>query len=66
MWSLIKANYKKFVVRSSAHVKRTLMQIWKLPYIIVFIQKQHPQIFAFFFPRSLKFFDREGCKFLRK
>ena len=66
MWSLIKANYKKFVVRSSAHVKRTLMQIWKLPYKFVLIQKQYPESFVFLFPRSLKLFAREGCKFLRK
>ena len=42
------------------------MQIWKLPYMFVFMQKQHPESFAFLFPRILKLFTREVCKFLKK
>ena len=31
-------------VCSSAHIKITLMQIGKLPYMFVFIQKQFPEV----------------------
>ena len=33
--------------------------------MFVFIQKQYPESFAFLFPRILKLFDREACKFLK-
>ena len=39
------------------------MQIWKLPYMFVFIQK-YPESFAFLFPRTFKLFGRKVCKFL--
>ena len=42
------------------------MQIWKLPYMFVFIQKQYRETFAFLFPKILKLFAREVCKFLKK
>ena len=63
IWHLIKFNYK-FIVRSSAHIKSTLMSIWELSYMFVFMQKQHPESFAFLFPRILKLFAREVCQFL--
>ena len=67
IWRLIKVNYKKFVVRSNAHIKNTLMKISKLSYMFLFIQKQNPESFAFVFPRTLKLFaHREVCKFLKK
>ena len=34
--------------------------------MFVFIQNQHPEGFAFLFPRILKSFAREACKFLIK
>ena len=55
-----------FAVRRSAHIKNTLMQTWKLPYIFVFIRKRYPEKFAFLFPRTLKIFAREVFKFLNK
>ena len=41
------------------------MHISKLPYVFVFIQKQYPESYAFLFPRTLKLFAREVCKFLK-
>ena len=55
-----------FVVRTSAQIKNILMQIWKLPYMFVFIQKQYPESLSFLFPRTLKLFAPEVCKFLEK
>ena len=67
IWRLIKVKlWEKFVVRSSAHIKYTLMQIWKLPNIFVSIQKQYPEGFAFLFPRTFNLFSRDICKFLKK
>ena len=63
IWRLIKFNYK-FIVRSSAHIKSTLMSIWELSYMFVFMQKQHPESFPFLFLRILKLFVREVCQFL--
>ena len=34
--------------------------------MFVFIQKQHPKSFTFLFPRTIKLFAREVCKFLKK
>ena len=34
--------------------------------MFVFIEKQYPEKLAFLFPRILKFFAGEGCKFLKK
>ena len=34
--------------------------------MFVFIQKQYPESFAFLFPRTLKSFASEVCKFLKK
>ena len=48
------------------NIKDTLMQIWKTPYMFVFIQIQYPESFAFFILRILEFFAREVCKFLKK
>ena len=63
---LIKFNYKRFIVRSSANIKGTLMKICNLSYMSVFIEKQHPENFAFSFPRILKLFACDVCKFLTK
>ena len=42
------------------------MQIIKLPYMSVFIQKQYPGSFTFLFPETIKLIAREVCKFLKK
>ena len=42
------------------------MQSWKSPYMLVFMQKQYPENFAFLILRILKLFAREVCKFLKK
>ena len=47
-------------------LKGTLMQVWKSPYMFVFIYKQYPESFAFLILRILKLFAREVCKFLKK
>ena len=46
--------------------KGTLIQIWKSPYMFVFIWKQCPENFAFLILRILELFAREVCKFLKK
>ena len=46
--------------------KGTLMQVWKSPYMLVFIQKQYPENFPFLILRILELFAREVCKFLKK
>ena len=52
--------YNNFMV-----LKGTLMQIWKPPYMFVFIWKQYPEKFAFLLLRILGLFAREVCKFLK-
>ena len=47
---------EKFIVRCSAYIKSILTQIWKLPYMFVFMQKQYTESVAFLFPRILKLF----------
>ena len=42
------------------------MQIWKSPYMFVFIQKEYPENFSFLILRILKLFAPEVCKFLKK
>ena len=42
------------------------MQIWKSPYMIVFVEKQYPENFALLILRILELFAREVCKFLKK
>ena len=42
------------------------MQIWKSPYMFVFIQKQPPENSAFLILRILGLFAREVCKILKK
>ena len=48
------------------HDKGTLMQIWKSPYMLVLIQKQYPENFAFLIFRSLDLFTCEVGNFLKK
>ena len=47
--------YRKF--------KGTLMQIWKSPYMFVFIWKQYPANSTFLILRIIELFAREVCKF---
>ena len=47
-------------------VKGALMQIWKSPYMFVFIKKQYPEILAFLILRILELFDLEVCKYPKK
>ena len=42
------------------------MQIWKSPYMFVFIQNQYPKNFAFQILTITELFAREACKFLKK
>ena len=42
------------------------MQIWKSPYIFVFIKKQYPENFAFLILRIVGFFARAVFKFPKK
>ena len=42
------------------------MQIWKTPYMFMFIQIQYPESFAFFILRILELFIRGVCIFLKK
>ena len=49
-----------------AQFKGTLMQIWKSPYMFVFIWKQYPENFAFLILRIIELFAREVCIFLKK
>ena len=42
------------------------MQIWKSPYIFVFILQQYLENFAFLILGILELFAREVCKFLKK
>ena len=46
--------------------KGTLMQIWKSPYMLVFMHKLNPENFAFLTLRILLLFMREVCKFIKK
>ena len=56
----------KMSPRRLSFVEGTLMQIWKAPYMFVFIQNQYPENFAILIPGILKLFAREFCKFLKK
>ena len=42
------------------------MQIWKSPYMFVFISKQYPENLAFLILRILALFSREVRAFLKK
>ena len=42
------------------------MQIWKSPYMFVFMLKQNPENFAFLILRIIGLFTREVCKFPKK
>ena len=44
------------------HIKGTLMQIWKSPYIFVFIYKRYPKNFAFLILAVFELFTRKVCK----
>ena len=42
------------------------MQIWKSPYMFVFIKKQYPENFSFLIIKILELFAYELCKFLKQ
>ena len=42
------------------------MQIWKSPYMFVFISNQYPENFPFLILRIVELFAREVCKFFKK
>ena len=42
------------------------MQVWKSPYMFVFLWKEYPDNFAFLILRILELFDREVSKFPKK
>ena len=42
------------------------MQIWKSPYVFVFIEKQYPENFAFLILRILELFTGKACEFLKR
>ena len=42
------------------------MQIWKSPYMFVFIDKQYPENFAFLIQRILELFSRKDCEVFKK
>ena len=52
----------KMSPRRLSFVEGTLMQIWKVPYMLVFIQNQYPENFAILILRILKLFAREFFK----
>ena len=43
-------------------IKGSLMQIWKSPYMFVFIWNQYPENFAFLILNNLELFACEVCK----
>ena len=45
-----------------ASAKGTLMQIWKSPYMFLFIWKYHPENFAFLILRIFELYTRKVCK----
>ena len=52
---------------TKSDVKGTLMQIWKSPYMFVFIEEQCPENFSFLILIILKLFTwSEVCKFVKK
>ena len=59
-------NFLELKIPGYENLKGTLMQIWKSPYMIVFISKQYPESFAFLILRILELFTRKACKFLKK
>ena len=42
------------------------MQIWKSPYMFVFIDKQYPENFAFLIQRIIELFSSKVCKVFKK
>ena len=54
----------EFYGKDQRKPKGTLRQIWKSPYMFVFISKQYPENFALLILRILQLFTLEVCKFL--
>ena len=48
--------------RDTKELKGTLLQIWKSPYMFVFILKQYPENFGFLILRTVESFTLEVCK----
>ena len=52
----------KYANTKNSSFKGTLIQIWKSPYMLVFILKQYPENFAFLFLKVSELFTGEVCK----
>ena len=50
------------IQKNALALKDTLMQIWKSPYIFVFIRKKYAENFAFLFLRILELYNRKVCE----
>ena len=61
-----KQSQQSFSVKLVQYIKGTPMQIWKSPYVFVFMWKQYPENVAFLILRILQLFAREVCKFIKK
>ena len=46
-------------------IKGTLMQIWKSPYVLVFLQEQYPENFTFLILKILELFSVKFVNFLK-
>ena len=57
-------NYEKSLLKVT--LMCTLTQIWKSPYMFVFLQNQYPENFAFLILTIPELFASEVCKFLKK
>ena len=57
---------KKILKVPSGLLKGTPMQIWKSPYVFVFIKNQHPENFAFLNLKIIELFAREVWKKKKK
>ena len=73
LWNYIYIDFFKTIKRCCrVHVqakllfKGSLIQIWKSPYMFVFIWKQYSENFSFVILRIMCLFTCEVCKFLKK
>ena len=53
-------SYDSFI--SMELLKGTLMQIWKSPYMFLFIWKYYPENFAFLISSILELYNRKVCE----
>ena len=64
-WCLIKI-YQFDCPKRPKQLKSILMQIWKSPYVFLFIQNQYLENLSFLILRILELFARDVCKLLKK